>query len=73
MNKLTLTLLGMFCLHTYIYTQQDYRDLTRSSYDKTAKEYHKNAAELPPAIKAQIFLDFLPPGSQILDIGCGYC
>lgn len=50
---------------------QDYREVTRRSYDATALEYQQNTAKLLPDVKANGFLTYLAPSSRILDLGCG--
>lgn len=51
--------------------EQDYREVNRRSYDATASEYQQNTEKLQPEMKIQAFLSYLPPNSQVLDLGCG--
>ena len=51
--------------------EDDYRELTRRSYDATAIDYQKNTVNLQPETKAQKFLSYLSPNSRVLDLGCG--
>lgn len=51
--------------------EQDYREITRQSYDQTANEYKENTLKLQPEVKAKAFLTHLAPNSTILDLGCG--
>ncbi|MCB1112947.1 MAG: class I SAM-dependent methyltransferase, partial [Chlamydiia bacterium] len=51
--------------------EQDYREVTRQSYDQTAHEYQENTLKLQPEVKAKAFLSYLAPKSKILDLGCG--
>lgn len=54
-----------------VFAEQDYRDVTRRSYDETAVQYQENNAKLQPEVKAKAFLSYLAPNSKILDLGCG--
>lgn len=51
--------------------EQDYREITRQSYDVTAFEYQENTLKLKTEAKAEKFLSYLSSKSYILDLGCG--
>lgn len=70
-NKLNFALLGLFLACANIYADEDSKEITRRSYNITAREYQKNNLKMQPGVKAQEFLHFLSPNSQILDLGCG--
>ncbi len=72
MNKIMFLLLFMqFILPSALRSKEDYKELTRNSYDATASEYRNNTAKLLPEQKTKRFLTYLDPNSKILDIGCG--
>lgn len=71
MRDLNLAILGIICMCESLLAEPDYREITRRSYDATAKEYQANTVKLQPEVKTQAFLSYLSPNSQILDLGCG--
>jgi ubiquinone/menaquinone biosynthesis C-methylase UbiE len=44
---------------------------TIQTYDRTVHEYTKNVADLHPKEVSINFLEHIPPGGNILDLGCG--
>ncbi len=68
--RLKSILLGLFSMGSLM-GEQDYREVTRQSYDQTAHEYQENTLKLQPEVKAKAFLSYLAPESKILDLGCG--
>lgn len=50
---------------------EDYKDLTRNSYNDTAIEYSKKTVKIQPEHKVEKFLSYLSPNDKLLDIGCG--
>lgn len=70
MRILKLILLTLF-FNGFLMAEQDYREVTRNSYDRTAHEYQGNTLKLLPELKAKAFLSYLAPNSKILDLGCG--
>jgi ubiquinone/menaquinone biosynthesis C-methylase UbiE len=67
---LNLIFMGLFCTGA-LFGQQNYREVTRQSYDQTALEYQENSLKMQPEVKAKVFLSYLVPDSKILDLGCG--
>jgi ubiquinone/menaquinone biosynthesis C-methylase UbiE len=57
-------------------TKQDYasmlnKEITKESYQTTAKEFARNVANMAPLESIEKFITLLPPNAKILDIGCG--
>ena len=48
-----------------------YKTITKASYQATAKEFAQNVADLAPLGSIEKFIDLLPIGATILDIGSG--
>lgn len=71
MRSIKLTIIGIVCMCKSLCAEQDYREVTRHSYDETAVEYQENTVKLQPEVKAQAFLSYLPSHSLVLDLGCG--
>lgn len=44
---------------------------TIQTYNRTAKQYSKNVANLHPAEACNTFLKYLPAKGKVLDLGCG--
>lgn len=68
--RIRLKLIFLFSISSLI-GGQDYREVTRQSYDQTAHEYQENTLKLQPEMTAKAFLSYLAPESTILDLGCG--
>lgn len=49
----------------------NYKDITRNSYDQTASQYQANTDKLQPETKCEPFLSHLQQAAHILDLGCG--
>jgi SAM-dependent methyltransferase len=52
-------------------SEQEYKTITRESYDTIATAYNENKVKLSPEQKAKAFVSYLPQHAKILDIGCG--
>ncbi|STX52155.1 methyltransferase [Legionella busanensis] len=50
---------------------QSYKDITKVSYQLTAKEFAKNVMQLAPNQSIDKLASLLPPKGTIIDIGCG--
>jgi len=48
-----------------------YKEITKTSYQSTAKEFAKNVSDLAPVASIEKFIKLLPSQSKILDVGCG--
>jgi SAM-dependent methyltransferase len=48
-----------------------YKEITRASYQATAKEFAQNVADLAPVESIEKFIKLLPSKAKIIDIGCG--
>lgn len=48
-----------------------YKDITKESYEATAKAFADKVAHLAPIHSIKRFVAMLPPKAKILDIGCG--
>ncbi|MGA8164622.1 MAG: class I SAM-dependent methyltransferase [Waddliaceae bacterium] len=68
---LRLIVIGLVFMSRNLLGEEDYREITRQSYDRTASEYQENTLKLQPEVKAKVFLSHLSPNSKILDLGCG--
>jgi ubiquinone/menaquinone biosynthesis C-methylase UbiE len=67
-----LTMLSLCLLFIgSLWGSDEYRQITRESYDQTADAYRKNTLKLQTDPKADRFLSYLGVGSKILDLGCG--
>jgi len=71
MDSIKLILAAVIFLSCNLLAGEDYRDVTRKSYDETAAEYQSNTLKMRPEVKAKAFLSHVPPNSVILDLGCG--
>jgi len=47
------------------------KEITKASYEATAKEFACNVADLAPQQSIEKFINLLPPKAKILDLGCG--
>jgi len=47
------------------------KEITKESYQATAKEFAKNVANLAPIESIEKFISLLPPHAKLIDIGCG--
>jgi len=70
-TDLRLIIIGLIFMNSNLLGKQDYREVTRKSYDSTAFEYQENTLKLQPKVKVKAFLSYLSPNSKILDLGCG--
>ena len=68
--KTELILALSICM-TALLNAQDYRAITRQSYDNSAAEYQESTTKLQPQEQAHAFLSRLSPNSKVLDLGCG--
>ncbi|MGQ3890019.1 hypothetical protein ACQUW5_13435 [Legionella sp. CNM-1927-20] len=48
---------------------QPYKEITKASYEATAKEFAKNVAHLAPKHSIERLASLLPPGGTLIDIG----
>ncbi len=70
-TDLRLITLGLIFMNSILLGHENYREITRKSYDSTAAAYQAHTLKLQPEAKVKAFLSYLLPNSRILDLGCG--